>query len=300
MNAKREVYNGEVEIMEWNEKLQKIIDYIEDYLQRKEEEIDREEIARIAGCPYPFFQKLFAYMTGISFADYIRYRKLTLAGYDLKSSGVKVIEVSYKYGYDSPTSFTKAFQQFHGVTPTQARDKDTELRVYPKMQTEGSAACSWRLQKKEAVRLVGKETVISEEMEERARQVTGFWNTCQADGTFSALIAMDEAEVPGLMGMFGNSSERKDQMTYSIMVVTSKEAPSGFAEYQMPEAVWAVFDCIGPVPGAVQAGWKYLNEEWIVQYPFRHAKLPEIEWYASGNAFGDEYLSQIWIPINEN
>lgn len=284
--------------MEWNERLQNIIDYVEDCLQRKEEEVDRDEIAQIAGCPYAFFQKLFVYMTGTSFAEYVRYRKLTLAGYDLKSSDIKVIEVSYKYGYDSPTSFTKAFQQFHGLTPTQARERAAGLRVFPKMQTDSSTACSWRLQKKQAFRLVGKETSISDGVEERTRQVTGFWNACQADGTFSALIAMDEAEVPGLMGMFGGNQKGSSEMTYSIMVSTSHPVPPGFVQYLMPEAVWAVFDCIGPVPAAVQTGWKYLNEEWIIQYPFRHAGLPEIEWYSSGNAYGEEYVSQIWIPVS--
>lgn len=98
--------------MEWNEKLQIIIDYVEDHLQRSEELIDNEEISKIAECSFGFFQKVFSYMNGISFAEYIRLRKLTLAGYDLKSTDLKVIDISYKYGYDSPTSFTKAFQLF--------------------------------------------------------------------------------------------------------------------------------------------------------------------------------------------
>lgn len=112
--------------MEWNEKLKKIIDYVEDHLQRREEPIDENVVAEIAGCSFGFFQKVFSYMNGISFSEYIRSRKLTLAGYDLKSTDLKVVDISYKYGYASPTSFTKAFQQFHGVTPKEARDKETE------------------------------------------------------------------------------------------------------------------------------------------------------------------------------
>ena len=105
--------------MEWNEKLQIIIEYVENHLQRKEESIDREEISKIAEC--------------ISFAEYIRSRKLTLAGYDLKSTDLKVIDVSYKYGYNSPTSFTQAFQLFHGVSPREARNRNVVLKVVPKM-----------------------------------------------------------------------------------------------------------------------------------------------------------------------
>lgn len=102
--------------MEWNEKLQLLIDYVENHLQRYEEPIDIQEIVKIAECSYTFFQKVFSYMNGISFADYIRYRKLTLAGYDMKSTRLKVVDISYKYGYESPTSFTKAFQNFHGIS----------------------------------------------------------------------------------------------------------------------------------------------------------------------------------------
>lgn len=72
--------------MEWNEKLQIIIDYVENHLQRKEELIDSEEISKIAECSFGFFQKVFSYMNGMSFAEYIRLRKLTLAGYDCCSS----------------------------------------------------------------------------------------------------------------------------------------------------------------------------------------------------------------------
>ena len=120
--------------MEWDEKLQSIIDYVEYHLQRKEEPVDNDQIAKMAGCSFDFFQKVFSYMNGISFAGYIRSRKLTLAGYDLKSTDLRIVDISYKYGYDSPTSFTKAFQQFHGVSPKEARERNIRLAVMPKMQ----------------------------------------------------------------------------------------------------------------------------------------------------------------------
>lgn len=98
--------------MNWNEKLQQILDYVEDHLQRREEVLNRDEIAIMAGCSFDMFQKVFAYMNDISFSDYVRNRKLTLAGYDLKSSKIKIIDLSYKYGYDSPTHLLKLFISF--------------------------------------------------------------------------------------------------------------------------------------------------------------------------------------------
>lgn len=147
--------------MEWNQKSQTIIDYVEHHLQQKEEPIIYEEISQMAGCSFSFFQKVFSYMNGMSFSEYVRYRKLTLAGYDVKSTHMRILDISYKYGYDSPTSFTKAFQQFHGTSPKEARKKEVELTVIPKMQISYKQSYSWRIEKKPSLRLIGKSDKFS-------------------------------------------------------------------------------------------------------------------------------------------
>lgn len=285
--------------MEWNEKLQAIIDYIENHLQRTEEPIDREEIAKLSGCSYDFFLKIFSYMNGMSFAEYIRSRKMTLAGYDLKSTGLKVVDISYKYGYDSPTSFTKAFQQFHGVSPKEARSSDTVLKATPKMQLSLSQEYSWRLERKSGFRLIGKSIKISCRDNAHYVKIPEFWNECQRNGIFSQLIFMDNGSPKGLFGLFGAYDEQSKEIEYSIMTRSNSELPSGFVETSIPDATWAVFDCIGPAPQTIQKGWGYLNAEWLVKYPFPHAECPELEWYSDGNSYAENYLSQIWIPILE-
>ena len=67
------------------------------------------------------FQKGFQIMTGYSVAEYIRNRKLYLAALELKENAVKVIDVAYEYGYETPESFTKAFTRFHGVSPKEMK-----------------------------------------------------------------------------------------------------------------------------------------------------------------------------------
>ena len=285
--------------MEWNEKLQKIIDYVENHLQRKEEPIGPEKIIEIAGCSYNFFQKVFSYMNGISLAEYIRFRKLTLAGYDLKSTDIKVIDLSYKYGYDSPTSFTKAFQQFHGISPKEARNTTVELQVFPKMQVSKKQRYSWRIEHKSSLRLIGKSIRISCEDGIHHIKIPEFWNECQRNGIFSKLIFMDTGIPNGIFGLFGNYDEITKEIEYAIMVNSNLKIPEEFQEIIIPEATWATFDCKGAVPQAIQNGWKYLNEEWLIKYPFRHALCPELEWYSAGNSYDKDYLSQIWIPIIE-
>lgn len=285
--------------MEWNEKLQLIIDYIENHLQRKEEPVDYEEIAEIAECSFGFFQKVFSYMNGISLAEYIRSRKLTLAGYDLKSTDLNVIDISYKYGYDSPTSFSKAFRSFHGVSPREARDPGVILKVTPKMQIAGQQKYAWKIEQKDSFRLIGKSISISCKDNMHFQKIPEFWNACQRDGIFSKLIALDTASPKGLFGLFGAYDEQSDEIAYSIMAASDQKLPQGFTETYIPGVTWAVFNCIGAVPRAIQQGWQFLNEEWLVKYPFLHAQCPELEWYSDGNAYAADYLSQIWIPIME-
>lgn len=283
--------------MEWNEKLQIIIDYVENHLQRRQEPIDPKEISEIAGCSFGFFQKVFSYMNGVSFSDYVRSRKLTLAGYDLKSTDKRVVDVSYQYGYDSPTSFTKAFQQFHGVAPKDARNQDVRLRAVPKMQISVKQQYSWRLEQKAAFRLIGKSIRVSRRNEKHKIRIPEFWSECQKDGSFSQMISMDSGTPKGLFGLFQWDVKRPNDVDYSIMVKADIELMSGYTELLIPEATWAVFDCVGPVPQAIQNGWNYLQEEWLVRYPFQHARCPELEWYSDGNAYAKDYLSQIWIPV---
>lgn len=281
--------------MEWNEKLQMIVDYIENHLQRKQEPVNPKEVSEIAGCSFGFFQKVFSYMNGVSFSEYIRSRKLTLAGYDLKSTEKRVVDISYQYGYNSPTSFTKAFQQFHGVTPKEARSRGTKLRVVPKMNISAKQQYFWQLEQKPAFRLIGKSIRCADG--EQYAKIPKFWNDCQENGTFSMLAVMDEGTPGGMFGLYNYEKSCPKEIEYSIMVISDKEVPEGYCEIQIPDALWAVFDCRGAVPKAIQNGWKYLQEEWLTKYPFGHAQCPELEWYSAGHSGDGDYLSQIWIPV---
>ena len=285
--------------MEWNEKLQAIIDYVEEHLQRTEEAINPLEIERLAGCSYSFFQKVFSYMNDMSFAEYVRYRKLTLAGYDVMSTQMKIIDISYKYGYDSPTSFTKAFQQFHGVSPSQARKTRQTLKVYPKMQLHMKQSYDWRLEEKSAMRLIGKSIRLSYRDHVHFQSVPEFWSECQRNGDYAKLYALDEGNTLGMFGLFHDYNTLEKECTYSIMVINNHEKSDEYDEILIPDATWAIFDCRGSVPQAIQEGWKFLYQEWLVQYPFLHDACPELEWYSSQNTYAKDYLSQIWIPIIE-
>ena len=114
--------------MDMLKQLNDAISYVESNLC---EEIDIDKAARIACVTTDSFMRFFSYMTGMSLNQYIRCRRLTLAADDLRNSDIHVLDVAVKYGWDSADAFTKAFARQHGITPTQARDKNASLKIYP-------------------------------------------------------------------------------------------------------------------------------------------------------------------------
>jgi len=101
------------------EKLNAVIDYIEKHIT---EELDLNQLAGIAYSSLYDFQRMFMFIAEISVAEYIRKRRLTLAGLDLQQHNATVTDAALAYGYESPVSFARAFQAYHGVF--QARQKN--------------------------------------------------------------------------------------------------------------------------------------------------------------------------------
>lgn len=112
--------------MEWIERLNGAINYIEEHLC---EEMDLNEASKIACCSTYHFQRMFAYMADIPLAEYMRRRRMSLAAVDLQSGDNKVIDVALKYGYNSPTAFNRAFKNIHGIAPSQAKEKGVVLKA---------------------------------------------------------------------------------------------------------------------------------------------------------------------------
>lgn len=152
--------------MEWIERLNEAINYIEEHLA---DEIDYEELAKIAGCSTYHFQRMFAYMANVSLSEYIRRRKMSLAAVDLQGGDAKIIDVALKYGYSSPTAFNRAFQTIHGIAPSLVRSQGVSVKSFPpmtfKITVKGVEEMNYRIEKKEAFRIVGVSRPLYKEIE---------------------------------------------------------------------------------------------------------------------------------------
>ena len=125
--------------MNWVKRLNQAIEFIEENLDGQ---LDYEDVAGIAGCPSYYFQQMFLYMTDMTLREYIRRRRLSLAAVELQKGNRKVTDIAMKYGYESPTAFTRAFKNFHGTTPSALKQSRFPFRhirpfLFPWQYMEG-------------------------------------------------------------------------------------------------------------------------------------------------------------------
>lgn len=175
--------------MSWLEDITSSIKYIEGHLT---DELTLEKIAAKINLSPFYFQKGFSILCGITVSEYIRNRRLSLAGRDLQTDGVKVIDVAMKYGYDSPDSFTKAFTRFHGITPAQAKSGDGELKNYLPLKIhvsmKGGFEMECKIVKKPAFTVVGSAKIIKNE--EGYKECLQFWTEHYEKGNGKYICGM--------------------------------------------------------------------------------------------------------------
>lgn len=108
--------------------LNEACDYIENNICK---DIEIDELAKITNQSNDSINRFFVSMLGTTIKDYVRKRRLSLAVYDLQNSSDTITDIAFKYNFNSYDSFCKAFYNQHGVTPTQARNKDCEVNIFP-------------------------------------------------------------------------------------------------------------------------------------------------------------------------
>ena len=273
-----------------------IIEYIEEHLL---EELHMPMIAKVAGTSESEIQKTFYALTGISIVEYIRRRRLSLAGLELQKREKSVLEIALEYGYTSPDSFARAFRLMHGITPSAVKKGGCLLKSYGKitfiLTIKGVNAMNYKILKKEEMRIIGFKKWFSTQNDDQLKEIPKMWNsvTEQMKQKIAALSNND-----GVVGLCADMYD--DGFDYWIGCMSDKACPEELEEITIPASSWAVFEVIGPMhplPNAMQDIWKRIYSEWLPNSVYEHAMLPEIEYYSAGDMLADEYKSEIWIPV---
>lgn len=277
--------------MDWVTGLNQTIEYIESHLTG---EIRYEHLAQLACCSSYHYQRMFAYMTGIPLGEYIRRRRMSMAAVDLQA-GEKVVDTALKYGYQSPTAFSRAFQAVHGITPSAVRNPDTPVKAYPPLRftitIKGVVEMEYRIEKRESFRIVGCSVPLEKDMEKNFETVPAFWGKVSADGTLQKLLDLMDGPLMGLLAVsFGSDS---DNWSYCIAVASTRTDPA-FREYTVPAATWAVFPGSGPGQ-SIQELEKRIVTEWLPSSGYEYDNGPDVEVYWNADPENAKY--EVWIPV---
>ena len=286
--------------MDWVTGIQNAINYVEDNLT---DAIDFDIVAKEAACSSFYFQRIFSILCGITLGDYIRNRRLTLAGNELCISDSKVIDVAFKYGYESPESFTRAFTRFHGITPSEAKKDGSKLKSFSrlcvKITLSGGSIMDYRIVEKEAFDIIEKVSTHTVENSENAKSIPDFWTSSHKDGTVKILteLTTDKTFIFGVC--YGNLPENAKTFDYSIAAkcAESTEIPEGFRKNTIPARTWAVFECKGAMPKAMQDMWHKIVSEFFPISGYEPTYEMDIEAYTEGNMGSPDYRSEIWVPV---
>lgn len=281
--------------MEWIERLNSAINYMEEHMRDR---IDYEEVSKIACCSTYHFQRMFAYMANIPLSEYIRRRRMSLAAVDLQNGDEKVIDVAVKYGYDSPTAFNRAFKNVHGIAPSQAKSEGVLLKAFPPVSfmitIKGDTSMDYRIEKREAFRIIGVSEPLEKEIEKNFETVPKMWGKLSIDGTIPKLAAMMEGYPMGLLGV--SCCNEKEDWKYFIAVTSEKEIDSSFEEYVVPASTWAIFSGEG-TNKSIQELEKRIVTEWLPTSGYEYADAPDIEVYISPDPNNAKY--EVWIPVEK-
>jgi AraC family transcriptional regulator len=275
--------------------------YIEDNLTN---EIDFKEVARLALCSEYHFKRMFSFLAGISLSDYIRCRRLTLAAFELKNSNTKVIDVAIKYGYNSPDSFARAFQNLHGITPSEARSTSHSLKAYSPMtfqlSIQGGNEMNYRIEEKDSFRIIGITKRVPIVFNGVNEEIASMWKSLNP-GSIQTLKSLSNIEPTGIISASTNFSEgrmeEKGELDHYIGVATTKDCPEQFAQLEVAASTWAIFEAVGPFPDALQNVWGRIYSEWFPSSNYELAEGPEILWNESKEISSPNFRSEIWIPV---
>ncbi len=278
--------------MEWVEKLNQSMDYIEQNLTK---ELDYEQLGRVACCSSYHFQRMFTYMAGMTLSEYVRRRRMSLAAEDLLSGDEKIIDLALKYGYASPTAFTRAFESIHGASPAAVRSERLGVKTFPPIRfhisVSGGQEMSYRIEDRPAFRIVGISAALEQELEKNFQTVPGLWQRAAMDGTVARLAGMMDTPVMGLLGVSACSDA--EQWKYFVAVASTRPA-EGFEEYTVPACTWAVFPGEG-TNLAIQELERRIITEWLPGSGYEYADAPDVEVYLNPDPENAKF--EVWIPV---
>lgn len=293
------------------ERLNQAMEHIEAHLDQP---IDVAGLARTAVMSEYHFRRLFSALAGMPLSEYIRRRRLTVAGAEVLGGERTLLEVAVRYGYSSGEAFARAFRAMHGVGPGEARRGGASLRSQPRMSfrliVEGSSSMRYRVVEKDAFRVVGKKARVPLVHEGMNPDIAEFIRGIDKE-TLRRIEGLSDQEPAGIVSVSDNLHESRAEGTeldYYHGVVTGAEVPEGPDGPDGPDGMdgvdaltvhagsWAVFESEGPFPQTLQYLWRDVFTQWFPSNPYQSRPGPEILRTRLSDD-GTRAEAELWIPV---
>lgn len=281
----------------WVETIRKTIDYIENNLLNN---MKIEDIAKEVYMSPLYLQKGFSIMCGYTLSEYIRNRRLSLAGSDLLNTKDKIIDIALKYCYESPDSFTKAFTRFHGSTPISVRKDGATIKEFAPLKIninlKGGYIMEYKIQEKESFKVVGFSKTFK--YEEAFEEIPKMWQE------FSNINNNKICPMYGV-NMDINMSGNEFDYTICDNYKEGMDIPPDMIIQEIPKLTWAIFPCYGPSFKSMPELNNKIFKEWLPNSnEYEISAGYNIEMYSDPNEFengvmDEKYYTEVWIPIKK-
>ncbi|GGO43921.1 AraC family transcriptional regulator [Streptomyces daqingensis] len=283
------------------EGLNEAMEHIEERLCRS---IDVAALARAAATSEYHFRRLFSALAGMPLSEYIRRRRMTVAGAEVLAGEMTLLDVATRYGYSSGEAFARAFRAVHGVGPGEARRTGAALRSQPRMSfrlvVEGSTGMRYRIVEKDRFRVVGRKARVPLVHEGANPAIAEFVRSID-EGTLRRLSGMSDQEPEGIVGVSDQLDPGRAEGTeldyyHAVLTSAEGEVPPDLDVLDVPAGTWAVFGSSGPFPQTLQHLWRDVFTQWFPSNPYRSRPGPEILRVGlSGD--GEHADADLWIPV---
>ncbi|MEN2421175.1 AraC family transcriptional regulator [Streptomyces rimosus] len=261
------------------ERLNEALEHIESHLDRQ---IEVSQLARIAMTSEYHFRRMFSALAGVSLSEYVRRRRLTVAGAEVLAGERTLLEIAVRYGYGSGEAFARAFRAVHGVGPGEARRTGAALHSQPRMSfrlvIEGSSSMRYRVVEKEQFHVIGKKARVPLVHQGVNPAIADFIRGIGQE-TLDRITALSDQQPEGLVAVCDDldpSRAEGTELDYYHGVVSQVPAPDDLDTLVVPAGTWAVFENSGPFPEALQFLWRDVFTQWFPSNPYQSRPGPEI------------------------
>ena len=279
----------------------KTIDYLETVL---DDEIDEKKVTQLSGYSYSMFSRLFSILTETTLSEYLRSRRLTEAAVILRDTDEKIIDVAFKFGYESSDSFGTAFKNFHGFTPSEVRNgKPFKLvsRVQLALSVRGGRSMNITIQKKKAFTVAG-----INEQNINSSLCPSIWDKLYEKYSHDELVSLGSGKSVGvchdILDLDNHDVLDTNTINYMAGYIVNdvdKAIGMGLDVLEVEEAEYAVVELTGSVPDCIHNGWKYAMEVFFPEHGYVHSGKPDFEYYYEGDMHSKDYKMELWIPITK-